>query len=588
MIIDSFLYALGFKADLSAGQSFAKMLELIDEDSQSASESLLGAITAGNLLADALEKAAEGVKEFGADFIQTAEHLENTRITMESLYTTAAEGDEKFQWLWKFAQQNPVMGFDAAQEVFMALKNNGIDPTTESLKAFGDAAAAVPDVAKMIPQGVAELIEGRYASGGVLSPLINLHGAGKNKVYEGNYVNKAGEKVEVKLDFNKAKEATDQLVAALQNKFGGTMQAHADTFFGLIQQSESQMMAFQNDVMSSSVFETLKEQIGDVLEEWKKFTTTQDYTDLVTSVASFGTQLVQIFGLVIKFVTQVIKLFSAWFGSANSIAILLGTMFAAAKWGTIIKMIFGVAGAFRDVYAALQLVAEGESIVAVMGALMEGVLSPILLVVGAIVAAGVGIAYMYTQWTKFDNGLAGSGMTAFFTTMGKYLSEAGAAWEYLGEEIKKVLLLLAEKAGGLNEADQKELKRLQDSTEEGLGAKMDRAGSDYMKKRAKVQEQASYIGTVHRAHPEWNAKQDLGWIQQNRPADYRRLFMTPPGKKNEASPPPAASKTNSDNSIHIGQVNVKASDFQGFQKELFDKAGMGSTLLNFNTPGFKY
>lgn len=182
MIIDEFLYALGFKTDTSGAKSFVSALGGVDQASQHTTKSMLHAVTAGTLLAHGLEKANELLGELGHSFLENSEHMENARVTMEALYTTAAEGDQKFKWLWDFAQKNPVMGMDAATEVFMALKNNGIDPTTKALKAFGDAAAAVPSVAKYIPQGISELIEGRYNAGGVLSPLMNLHGAGKNRV----------------------------------------------------------------------------------------------------------------------------------------------------------------------------------------------------------------------------------------------------------------------------------------------------------------------------------------------------------------------------------------------------------------------
>lgn len=72
----------------------------------------------------------------------------------------------------------------------MTLKNNGIEPTAEVFKAPGDSIAVLPGAEKHLPQGLSELIEGRYHSGAVLSPLVNLHGAGQNRVYEGSYINR--------------------------------------------------------------------------------------------------------------------------------------------------------------------------------------------------------------------------------------------------------------------------------------------------------------------------------------------------------------------------------------------------------------
>ncbi|WP_208952345.1 hypothetical protein [Rahnella sp. ChDrAdgB13] len=257
-LIDEFLYGLGFKADLRGGQAFDEQLKHIGDHGESTRHSLLSTITAANLLSSALQKGASLIKGMGAEFVHTAREMEDAKITFESMYTTAAEGEEKFKWLWAFAKSNPVMGFDAAKETFMALKNNGIDPTTAALKAMGDTMAALPEAGKLLPQGLGELIEGRYHSGGVLSPIVNLAGAGKNRVYEGSYVNKAGEKIPVKLDFNNAEKATDQFMQILRDRFDGTMAAHGKTFTGLISRISSDWLSFQNDIMNGGLFAELE------------------------------------------------------------------------------------------------------------------------------------------------------------------------------------------------------------------------------------------------------------------------------------------------------------------------------------------
>lgn len=104
-------------------------------------------------------------------FIRTAKEIEDAKITFESMYACTAEGEARFKWLLKFSRDNPVMCIEAAKETFMTLKNNGIEPTAEAFKAPGDSIAVLPGAEKHLPQGLSELIEGRYHSGAVLSPL---------------------------------------------------------------------------------------------------------------------------------------------------------------------------------------------------------------------------------------------------------------------------------------------------------------------------------------------------------------------------------------------------------------------------------
>ncbi|WP_279027681.1 hypothetical protein [Gibbsiella quercinecans] len=169
-LIDEFLYALGFQADLRGGQAFDEQLQRIGDHGESTRHSLLSTITAANLLSSALEKGAEMAKEVGSEFIRTAKEMEDMKVTFESLYTTASEGEEKFKWLLQFSRDNPVMGLDAAKEAFLSLKNNGVEPTAAAMKAMGDTMAAMPGIGYLLGKDVGELLEGRYMTGGRVCP----------------------------------------------------------------------------------------------------------------------------------------------------------------------------------------------------------------------------------------------------------------------------------------------------------------------------------------------------------------------------------------------------------------------------------
>ncbi|EAO7484790.1 hypothetical protein O0466_000445 [Salmonella enterica] len=467
MIIDEFLYALGFKTDTSGAKSFVSALGGVDQASQHTTKSMLHAVTAGTLLAHGLEKASELLGELGHSFLENSEHMENARVTMEALYTTAAEGDQKFKWLWDFAQKNPVMGMDAATEVFMALKNNGIDPTTQALKAFGDAAAAVPSVAKYIPQGIAELIEGRYHAGGVLSPLMNLHGAGKNRVYDGSYVNKAGQKISVQLDFNNAQKATDQLIQILNDKFGGSMDAHAKTWFGLTQRMKTDWMVFTQVIMNNGVFDSLKEALAKVLEQWEAFTKTDRFRRMMDNVSTIGVEAVTALSAVGDAIGYIINLI-AEFTSGPGAEIVASGFFALLLDGSIIKAIKGVV-------TGIKAICEAESI---MDLLAQA--NPLMWIVDGVALLAIGIGVLIKKWQEFKLGMLDTGwLHDTFLYISNFVAGLSADIKYMLESVEWAWLKAKDITHTATDEDE---KRMDDISERHDKTTMLQAESDAMNK----------------------------------------------------------------------------------------------------------
>lgn len=608
-LIDEFLYALGFQADLRGGQAFDEQLKRIGDHGESTRHSLLSTITAANLLSHALEKGAEMAKEVGGEFIRTAKEIEDTKITFESMYTTAAEGEEKFRWLWTFAKANPVMGLDAAKETFIALKNNGIEPTTTALKAMGDAMAALPEAGKMLPQGLGELIEGRYASGGVLSPLVNLHGAGKNRVYEGAYTNRANQKIEVRLDFNDAAKATNQFMAILRDRFDGTMEAHSKTMTGLIARWENDWQTFQMQVMDNHVFAALEDELFSLITQWEAWAKSPDAHQMLSGISNILTLIVKIVAEAIRLTGLVAEKFSQWFGTTNSIAILLGTMFIASKWVSVIGLVTKLGGAFRDVYAALQLVAEGEAVTAALGLLMDGVLSPLNLVVIAIVAAGAGIAYMVKQWHDFKNGLVGDGaLHTFLQGFEHMLVRIRASIDYMFDALRIKVLESQQYLSRfgimdkLTDNEQKDLDRLHGQHTLGLG--------EYVEQQVRIADTPqNWIEDVHRRgvemhkqHPDWSKEKIWGVIQGvnlQTQANTLSSDISAITSKNFAPPVPVAKKLEApsqfiqkyaENEITLmGPVTIKADSPETLAQQLADaNKGLVHTQSNLGSGGKKY
>ncbi|MDK9607114.1 hypothetical protein [Lelliottia wanjuensis] len=507
MIIDEFLYALGFKVDESGAKSFVSALGGVDQAAQHSTKSMMHAVTAGTLLAHGLERASELLGEVGHSFLENAEHIENARVTMEALYTTAAEGDEKFKWLWAFAQKNPVMGMDAATEIFMALKNNGIDPTTESMKAFGDAASAIPSVAKMIPQGIAELIEGRYNAGGVLAPLINLHGAGKNRVYEGSYVDKAGIKQNVTLDFNNAEQATDQFVQILKNRFGGSMEAHAKTWFGLTQRMKMDWLTFTQTVMGGGVFDSLKESLNGLLQQWEAFTKTDRFREMMKNVSHIGVEVVTTLGGVASILGDIINLVSEFTTGPGADIITTG-FFALLLDGKI-------AGAIYDVVKGIKAIAEAESIMALIAQA-----DPLMWVIDAVALLAIGIGVLIKKWDEFKKGMLDEGVLhSTFLYIQNFVAGLSADIKYMLESVEWAWL----KAKDITHtASDEDIKRIAEINKAHEGKSMSQVESEAMDYSAKSDAaNIAYTQALRAekaAHPDWKQGVLIDDIKKNKPS----------------------------------------------------------------------
>lgn len=599
-LIDEFLYALGFQADLRGGQAFDEQLQRIGDHGESARGSLLKTITAANLLSSALEKGAELARDVGAEFLHTAKEMEDAKITFESMYASAAEGEEKFRWLLQFSRENPVMGFEAAKDTFMALKNNGIEPTAAALKALGDSMAALPEVGKYLPQGLSELIEGRYNAGGVLSPLVNLHGAGKNKIYEGSYVNRQGEKVEVKLDFNNAQKATDQFMQILRDRFDGTMAAHGKTMTGLLSRWRSDWMMFQKDFMDNHLFAALEDELSSLLDEWERFTQSQDARMLLSTVSLMLTKIVQILGEAIKLTGSVVEWFAKWMGSANSIAFILGSMFVIGKWQTIIGLVLSFGRYLREVAVALSLVAAGEETVTALGLLMDAVLAPIALIPIAIVAAVAAIATLITQWKKFKDGFTTGWVDRFFLYISDAMARFGAMLDWLGAKAQiGILKMLSYVPGGLNDEQQKHLATLQKEYGMTEGEYEDNAARKNREAHRADQSRAQLLQKARDARPDLDRGQLLAYIQKSSPDDYQKLIapmLLKPDSPPKFGAPGGQQVTNrvqqtrsESNSISINNMVVNANDPKEFSNALAKEANksgdaLGSSMLNFGLP----
>ncbi|WP_277973547.1 hypothetical protein, partial [Pantoea agglomerans] len=561
----------------------------------------------------ALEKGAELAKEVGGEFIRTAKEMEDMKVTFESLYTTAAEGEQKFHWLVNFARANPVMGLEAAKEAFLSLKNNGVEPTAAAMKAMGDTMAAMPGIGYMLGKDVGEILEGRYAMGGAIAQAgIKLHRSSKGgeTSYHGSYQNREGQTIPIKLDISDANKTIEQLTKILDDRFGGTMDKHARTMTGLIARWGNDWQAFQMQVMDNHVFAALEDELFSLITQWEAWAKSPDAHQMLSGISQILTLIVKIIGEAIRLTATLAGWFARCLGDATSLQFVLAALFVAAKWNTIIGLVVKFASGLRDVYAALQLVAEGESIVAVLGALLDPLALIPLLIAGAI----FGVGSLIKKWDEFKLGMTTGFLDTFFLGFDLLMVRIKSSLEWMIGRAEILFYEAKQKFHQADNADIIDMKRLQakygmSEREYGLQKMHDeKSHHDAGKDRENL------IGKVHAAHPDWNSGQIIRWTKQNRPDDYQRLFvpeikgntdglpagMSPDSLKNLSnsfSPQKAVSaapaKIDNSVTVHADNITLHSDNPADMAAKLVagyteTNASLASSMENHGTGGKRY
>jgi hypothetical protein len=201
-------------------------------------------ITAKNLANNAIDSAKEkidGVKEsvgelrevlgelgIALGFAEITKSIVETNAEYQKLVgqLTVLTGSAKtaaaaFEQLDKFAGKTP---FDSADWVraFITLKNQGIDPTIETLKAFGNIAALSGENVADFTTSVQSAAEGNYRA---------LRQFGINMIADGDHLVATfrGQKTSIG---NDAKDIVDYLQQLGNTKFAGAMDEQAHTLEG--------------------------------------------------------------------------------------------------------------------------------------------------------------------------------------------------------------------------------------------------------------------------------------------------------------------------------------------------------------------
>ncbi|WP_279027679.1 hypothetical protein [Gibbsiella quercinecans] len=425
----------------------------------------------------------------------------------------------------------------------------------------------------------------------------------------------------MKLDINDAQKTIEQLTEILSARFGGTMDAHAKTMTGLLARWHSDWTFIQKDIMDNHVFATLEDELSGLIDQWESWAKSPDAHEMLYGISQILALIVQIIGEAVRLTGAVAEKFSSWFGSVHSVAFILASLFVASKWTTIIGLVMKLAAGFRDVAAALQLVREGEAVVAVLTALINPLsLIPGLIAAG-IVGAIAGIAALIKKWDEFKLGFQDKGFLHDFFTVFEHGIIRMVAWfrywlDYMdiGTLKARNALSLIGLAPALTDSEKQELADKQKEHQGGVGKYMTGEVAKSDAHQASVEASAQYLKKLKAAHPDWSLQQMAQWTKVNRPAAYRDFFtipsepittdpataassaadkqFQPKGAAAAGSSKPGVTHTEQkdDHSVNLyGPVSIYANDPASMAAGLKSaNAGLVSTMENHGTGGKRY
>lgn len=246
-LLDRFMIALGFQVDDSDLTKFENKTNEVRESVIGLADVVSGVLT-----------SAFG--ELFKTFVDTGAEFERYSVTLGVLYESADKGREMAGWISKFATQTPFQ-LDQLTRAFIRLKAFGLDPTDGTLKTIGDTAAAFNRPIEDIVYAFNDAIEG------INRPLrtlgISVKETGDKVTY--SYL-KNGREIHKTVDKNNKLLIASTLKAIWNDRYGGAMDALMTTWSGMMSNLKDQFIRFQQAMMQSGVFDTMKGLLKTILD----------------------------------------------------------------------------------------------------------------------------------------------------------------------------------------------------------------------------------------------------------------------------------------------------------------------------------
>ncbi|MCZ8133428.1 MAG: tape measure protein [Rhodobacteraceae bacterium] len=360
-------------------------------------------VRTGAALAATATAAGYGFKRYFVDVAAEFERFETILTTTEG---SSEKARESMDWISGFASKTP---YDLATvtEAFVKMRAYGLDPTNGLLQTLGDTSAAMGKDVIQAVEAMADAVNGENE---------RLKEFGIKAAKEGNqivytYTNAAGKQMRAVVDANNREMITSTLQAIFNEKYAGAMDKLSTTWGGMLSNVGDQWTRFANMVMEAGVFDFLKNQLGDALNQlnaWAADGTMKAWAESTgAAILDFGRGVVDVGKAVAAGLVVVKDFIGGWQN--------LGIAVAALSFAPLI-------------------VSVGQLGVAMVG--LVAATGPVGLVVAGIAAAAVLIV---THWDE----IKGGAIAAFDALKGAADAAVGWVVQKFRELAAKVNAILA-------------------------------------------------------------------------------------------------------------------------------------------------
>lgn len=288
---------------------------------------------------------------FKTQFVDTAAQFEKFRTILTTLEGSSDKANASMSWVSDFAAKTPYE-LDQVMGAFVKFKSYGIDPMDGSMRAVGDAAAAM---GKPLDQAVEALADARSGQFERLRELIGGSFETKGDKMAYTFVDKEGATRTFAAMKNDAAGLQKMVLKVFEAKgYSGAMDNLSQTWDGMLSNLGDQWTRFANMVMAAGAFDWLKEQLGGILETIDAMAASGELKDMAEKI---GHDLVEGFKDAIQFGKDLADFMGGW----RNVAIAVGAVIA----GPLLAALASLASAFVTLGVAIMTTPVGWFMAAV-------------------------------------------------------------------------------------------------------------------------------------------------------------------------------------------------------------------------------
>lgn len=193
---------------------------------------------------------------FYKTFVKTAAQFEDFETVLVQLEGSSAKAKQSMQWISDFATRTP-FELDTVTDSFVKLRSYGLNPMQNGLlETLGDTAASMNKPITQAVEAIADAVTGeneRLKEFGIKARTV-----GNQIVYE---YSKDGQTMRKAADKSNRAAIQSTLQAIWNEKYAGAMKKRSKTFNGMLSNVSDQWVRFRNLVMSSGLFDKLKDKL---------------------------------------------------------------------------------------------------------------------------------------------------------------------------------------------------------------------------------------------------------------------------------------------------------------------------------------